>query len=92
MSIWTIPAPYETLGCFYCVSQRLHRVDTEFLMGERSGAGDLELHVFGADSSCTGKVVCVGSLEMLNTQKYLVFLWINNETPHKIINGQGLHF
>lgn len=49
MSIWTIPAPYETLGCFYHVSQRLHQVDTEFLMGERSGAGDLELHVFGAD-------------------------------------------
>lgn len=24
-------------------------MDTEFLMGERSGAGDLELHVFGAD-------------------------------------------
>lgn len=50
MSIWTIPAPYEPLGCFYCVSQRLHQVDTEFLLGERSGAGDLELHVFGAAS------------------------------------------
>lgn len=50
MSICTIHVPHEALCSSSCVSQGLHQVDTEFLVGESSAAGDLELREFGAAS------------------------------------------